>query len=323
MLVRQEDLGRANGAIGLLTTLATAAAPAAAGILIDWQGINTLFIIDFCSFLVGILVISMTQIPMPEKSLDRELKEEADVEMLESKTSGVQAISDLKYALAYMKSKPGLLSIMSVGALLQFNIGAVSVLLLPVILGFATKTDYGLIQSSTLIGFVFGGALLMVWGGPKRKTTAALFFSCLVSLAFCFTPMFDSVRVFVFGAIIMAFAVSIAGTSTAVVWQKKVALDMQASVMGVRMSVARFMSLLGIVTSGYLADSYFEPGLMEGGRFAGSVLAQAYGLGQGRGAALLMSMMGVISLVILIMAWLNPKVRLIEDRLPDQLDTTE
>jgi diaminobutyrate-2-oxoglutarate transaminase len=76
------------------------------------------------------------------------------------------------------------------------------------------------------------------------------------------------------------------------------------------------------MAAGYLADHIFEPRMQPGGQWA-ATLGQWWGTGQGRGAALMMSVFGVLSFVFVIITLLNRKIRRADLDLPDYETATE
>ena len=74
---------------------------------------------------------------------------------------------------------------------------------------------------------------------------------------------------------------------------------------------------LAFLSAGVLADHLFNPMMMEG-TVASRVLGPIWGVGEGRGVALMISLFGAISLVMVIVAWLTPTIRRGDIDLPDE-----
>ena len=157
---------------------------------------------------------------------------------------------------------------------------------------------------------------MMAWGGPQRKVVGSFLGCAMVGLALVFIPMFKSVAILALGSIIITASVPIASACTQVIWQRKVAPEVQARVFSFRNAISNAMVPVGYLISGRLADSVFEPNLAAGGAWA-DTLGLVYGVGVGRGAAVMITMFGLISLVVLVLSWLNPNIREIEVRLPE------
>nr|MDJ0954444.1 MFS transporter [Acidimicrobiia bacterium] len=68
--------------------------------------------------------------------------------------------------------------------------------------------------------------------------------------------------------------------------------------------------------AGPLADGVFEPLLQEGGALADTVGA-VIGVGPGRGIAFLFIILGGLSIVFTLIAYLYPRLRNLEDEIPD------
>jgi MFS transporter, DHA3 family, macrolide efflux protein len=67
-----------------------------------------------------------------------------------------------------------------------------------------------------------------------------------------------------------------------------------------------------------LADYVFEPLMAPDGLLAGSV-GQLIGVGPGRGIGLMFIVMGTLTMIVTVVAYLYPRLRLVEDELPDAI----
>jgi DHA3 family macrolide efflux protein-like MFS transporter len=73
---------------------------------------------------------------------------------------------------------------------------------------------------------------------------------------------------------------------------------------------------IAYLIAGPLADNVLEPLLAKGGPLAGSI-GQIIGTGPGRGIGLLYIVVGIFTVLVTIVAYSYPRLRLIEDELPD------
>jgi hypothetical protein len=80
--------------------------------------------------------------------------------------------------------------------------------------------------------------------------------------------------------------------------------------------VAASVTPLAFLLGGPLTDYVFEPLLAPGGPLAGS-LGQVIGVGPGRGIGLLFMVMGLLSVLLVIGGYLYPRLRRVEEELPD------
>ena len=76
------------------------------------------------------------------------------------------------------------------------------------------------------------------------------------------------------------------------------------------------MDVRELIITGPLADTVFEPLLAVNGPLAGSV-GQVIGVGQGRGTGLLFISAGLFLVLASVIGYLYPRLRLVEDELPD------
>jgi DHA3 family macrolide efflux protein-like MFS transporter len=82
-----------------------------------------------------------------------------------------------------------------------------------------------------------------------------------------------------------------------------------------------------LLLTGPLADGVFEPAMQQGGLLAGSV-GQIIGVGPGRGLALFIMVLGLLSAMLSAVAYAYPRIRYVEDELSDadgarQVDVVE
>jgi len=121
------------------------------------------------------------------------------------------------------------------------------------------------------------------------------------------------------GALAIAlFAAPVINASSQAIWQSKVPPEIQGRVFAVRRLIAQFTAPVAYLAAGPLADRVFEPLLAPGGSLAGSV-GRVLGVGEGRGIGLLFVVLGTLLALISVWGYLQPRVRRVEDELPDAL----
>jgi DHA3 family macrolide efflux protein-like MFS transporter len=90
----------------------------------------------------------------------------------------------------------------------------------------------------------------------------------------------------------------------------------QGRVFSIRRMLASAITPLAYLIAGPLADNLFGPMMSKGGALADKV-GQIIGVGPERGIGLMFILSGVLLLVVTAAAYAYPRLRLIEDELPD------
>lgn len=305
LLVSKEQLGRANGLRQLARSASDLLAPAVAGFLMLIIGLGGVILIDVATFAIAILTLLVVRFPQTPKS--------AEVKHEVGKPSLLREALD---GWRYVVQRPGLFGLMLMYAAASLFGVTTEVLLRPYVLSTATTDALGVAVSAIGLGFLVGGIIMSAWGGPKRRILGVFGFEALVSvctivLGFALPPIWIAIIVF-------AYFVNIAlsdGSSQAL-WQSKVAPEFQGRVFSTRDMIASSAFPFGLLITAPLAEFAFEPALMPNGALANSV-GQIIGVGSGRGIGLIFILTGMFNLLVLLVAWLHPRVRNVERELPD------
>jgi hypothetical protein len=101
-----------------------------------------------------------------------------------------------------------------------------------------------------------------------------------------------------------------------VIWQTKVEPDIQGRVFAMRSMLSRSIMPVAFLSAGPLADRVFEPLMSEGGALA-PLFGNLIGVGPGRGIGLLFMTSGLLIALVTLLAYSYPRMRLVEDELPD------
>ena len=213
-------------------------------------------------------------------------------------------------------ARPGLAALMLLFALSNFTTEMTVVLFTPLILSFGSTAQLGLAMSLSASGFLVGGILMSIWGGPKRRLRVVIIFMILLGLFSALIGLRASVGLIIISGFLATLCVPILSSSNQVIWQKKVAPDVQGRVFAIRRTIILATPLLTYVVAGPLADRVFEPMMAVNGPLAGS-FGQILGTGPGRGIGLLFVSMGLLLVLITAISCLSPHLRRVEDELPD------
>ncbi len=307
LLAPKDQLGRAAGMVQIGEAISQLLAPAIAGAMLVAIGLQGVIIVDFVTFLCAILTLSFVRFPKPTITAEG--------------IAGRGSIwQEAGYGWRYISARPGLLGLLVIFALSNFLFGLMSPLLTPLILEIADAQVLGLLSSLMGAGMLVGTLVMSAWGGPKRRIHGVLAGMAVMGgfiLLFGLRPWIPLMGLAGFGAMLMN---PIVNASSQALWQSKVAVDVQGRVFAVRRMISWSVMPLAYVIAGPLADNLFNPLLVEGGVLAESLIGRIFGIGAGRGIGLMISVIGLLSIIVALSGYLYPRIRLVEDELPDAVN---
>ncbi len=266
-------------------------------------GLKGIVAIDFLSYFFAIGALLMVRIPQPEASTEED----------GSKRS---MLKDALFGWTYLVDRRPLLVMLLYYAVVNFLLGLSTVLITPLVLSFNPASVLGIVQMVASVGMLVGSLLMSAWGGPARKMNGVYGFIALFSLGYLIIGFWESAIAIAVGMFVLLFSVPLAAGSSQVIWMSKVEPELQGRVFAIRGMIASAITPLAYLISGPLADSLFGPLMSEGGALSGTV-GSVIGAGQERGIGLMFILSGVLMLLVTAAAYAYPRLRLIEDELPD------
>ena len=307
MIVPKKDLTRANGIAQTAQAVQSILTPLIAGGLFVTIGMRGIILIDFVTYFFAVGALLVVRIPQPELSAE------------EKKDKG-QVKQDLLFGWKYLRARQGLFGLLLYFAMVNFTLNFAGVLTGPLVLSAHPPSAYGFVQTMIGAGLLSGGLLISVWGGPKTKRVPVLI-GCIAvsSLGLLIVGVNQHLAFPAAGFFVMLLFVPIASSMSQAVFQTKVAPAAQGRVFAVRGLIARSMMPVAYILSGLLADHVFEPLMREGGALANTPLGSLVGVGAGRGIGLLFVLAGLVGMLVSLLVYLNPRVRKLEQEIPDAL----
>ncbi|WP_448265488.1 MFS transporter [Nostoc sp. DSM 114159] len=306
LLVPKQYLDRASGMIQLGRGVAQLLSPILGGLLLVTIQLQGIILIDFLTFLFGIIPLLLVKFPEPKITSISHPHTVQKSSLLQEVTSGWD----------YITVRPGLLGLLMFFTISNLLVGAVEVLIRPLVLSFASPAVLGTMTSFAGIGLLAGSLIISTRGGPKRLIHSVIGFQLLGGLCIVVAGLRASVPLITLAAFLFFFGWPILNTCVQVIFQKKVAIDVQGRVFAIRQMVADASFPLAYAIAGPLADKVFEPLMISNGPLAGSI-GQIIGVGPGRGIGLMLILMGALTVLVAIAAYQYPRLRLVEDELPD------
>lgn len=306
MLLPKKQYARASGLFSLAESASAIAAPILAGFLLGIIGIAGIMLIDVATFMVAIGALLMVHIPQPA--------------ITEEGRRGRGSLwSESLYGFRYIFERPGLLGLQLVFSAMNLIAAFGFTLLAPMILARTGNNALmlGTVQSTAGVGGVFGGLLLSLWGGPKRRVHGVLMGMVLASLlGEMLMGLGRGPHMWALAAFFAAFFIPIINGSNQAIWQAKVAPDVQGRVFAARRLIAQVATPVAMLLTGPLADRVFEPAMRSGSLLA-TVFDGLVGMGPGSGMALMFVFAGALGALVGFGGYAFHEVRNAEDLLPD------
>jgi DHA3 family macrolide efflux protein-like MFS transporter len=304
LLVPKAQYGRANGFVQLGEALPQIAGPAVAGLLYVTIRLGNMALLDFFSYLFAVvLMLLFVRLPTPPRS-----------------KAGQQAKGsiwkEMRFGWDYIVSRKGLLSLLLFFLAINFLSGVRMPLIIPLILDTWDASTLGYISTILGIGMLVGTLVMSAWGGGKRKIYTLLAAGVASGLFLTLAVVRPSIPLLVVCGFGITFCGPFMNACSQAIWQAKVAPDVQGRVFAVRRAIAWSAQIISPLLAAPLADLLFKPAMTEGGALAGW-FGPIFGVGPSRGVALLISLVGVLSILVPLAALMSRSTRRVELDLPD------
>jgi len=303
MMVPKAQLGRANGMMQMGQALTSLIGPLLAGALYAPLGLTGLITIDFATFFIAIGALALVRIPRPEA---------ATAETKAKKSFWQEAM----FGWRYIGARAGLLGLLIYFAIINFLANLAFVLIGPLVLSFTTPDVYGILQAVGGFAMLAGSIVMSAWGGPKRRMLAVYGFIALATPGLILIGLQPAPVMIGAGFVVLMFFIPLGSGASSALWQTKTDPAAQGRVFSVRIMISRALMPLAMLIAGPLADFVFEP-FMRGSSPLATQIGAVIGSGAGRGVGLIFVLAGTLSLLATLAAFLNPRIRNLEDELPD------
>jgi len=302
LMVPKRHLGRANGLVQMGSAIGTLVAPALAGLLVATTGLWGVLLVDVATFAVAVATLVVVRIPRPAEA---------------------PGVTDAVWGQIiegwnWLRARRGLFGFLLVAAGINFLLGFMSVLLIPLFLSFASEVVLGTALSIMGLGMLVGSVVMGIWGGPKRRMRGMLIGIALGGLLVATMGLDDSVLLVTSATFVLMVTVAIVNGTSQALWQVKVPPGLQGRTFSVRRMMAQIAIPVAYLAAGPVADRVFEPLLAVGGGLADSV-GSVIGTGPGRGIGFMFILMGLGTFALAVAAYSNASIRNLEEELPDMI----
>jgi DHA3 family macrolide efflux protein-like MFS transporter len=278
MMVKSNQIGRANGLTQFSTAVAQLTTPILAGILIAKLQLQSLLLIDFSTYVIALFTLLFIKIPQPESS--------------DKSGKGITTIFDeIIDGWENISSRPFLVLLLAFMTIHFFISGMTTVLIDPLILSFSSATTFGNVMAVAGCGMVVGSLFMSTWGGGKKIISTLFIFSVVNGIGLIIAGIKPFIPTITFGITLSFFTLPIILGTNFTIWQTNVHPKLQGRVLSLFYTAAGLALSLGNLSASPLADKLLEPMLSPDGLLANTV-GRLLETGEGRGIGFLMVMAG-------------------------------
>lgn len=302
LLVPKEDLNRASGLTQFGKSITQLIAPGLGGVLLGVIHVEGVILIDFATLFFALIPLLLFRLP----EINTATKEDSFSSIFE----------EMNYGWRFLTDKPGLLGVLILFTAYSFLSGMTNILIIPLVLSFTSTVGLGIILTICGSGMLIGSLAISAWGQLLPSISIFLGSMLLCGLFTMMAGLCPSASLFTSFEFLVFFSIPFIRTSEQVIFQKKVAPDMQGRVFAFIATLSGASLPFAYLVAGPMADRVFEPLMAVDGPLAGS-LGHIIGTGQGRGIGLLYIVMGILLILATGVGYLYPRLRLVEDELPD------
>ena len=304
-LVPPDNLSRANGMVQASFAIAKIASPAIAGLLLKHLGLKTVLCIDIVTFCIAIITLVSVKFPNFKRFGRRKRK------VIN------QVVTDAIAGWNYIVQRPGLVRLVCFIAISYFTMGMIEVVLWPLLYQPGSTQQLGFVLSVGGCGMLVGSVLMSVWSGPKNRVKAIICFVGLQGLIVLIGGLKISPVILAFGIFGYLFSQPIIVSCNQAIWQTKVPSRLQGRVFALQQTLERSLAICAYLLAGPLVDNVLNPLMAEGGVIA-QVIGKVINTGMGQGVTLLLVILGIVNLMVVAIAYREPRLRRLEKELPDR-----
>jgi MFS transporter, DHA3 family, macrolide efflux protein len=306
LTVPKRLLGRVSGMTYASQATAQIASPLLGGLMIGLMGLKAILWTDVVTFMFSIMTLALVQVP------------KVQAKNAKGATGRRSIIKESIYGWTYIKERSSLLLLLFYFAGTNFVLTLALALFSPMILNIGSPQLLGTLSSTSGVGLMVGSLLMSAWGGPKDRVRGIFSFGLIVAFSLVLIGLRPRVLIIAPALFAMYFCIPIVNGCSQALWQCKTAAELQGRIFSLRRMIATAMAPVAFLLAGPLSDHFFEPMLANGGLLSESV-GRILGVGPGRGIGLMFVIAGIITIIIQIVAFSLPTLRLAESLLPDEV----
>jgi DHA3 family macrolide efflux protein-like MFS transporter len=261
--------------------------------------VQGVLLIDLSTFCFAVLTLAAARFPRQENALP------APSRTAFTKNTWRQ---ELQAGWGALRADGGLFNLLRYQILFAFLWSLFGVLVTPMILGFTSPAGLGIALTVAGAGLLAGSLVMTAWGGPKRRLAGLLTFELISATAFCLMGMRPSLLLVTAAAFLAHWTLAFVSSLSEAIWQGETSREMQGRIFALKQTGVKAGTLCAYLLAGLLADRFLEPLLRSGGALSGS-LGAWFGVGPGRGIAVLFFAIGLVKALSVIWIYTTPAAR--------------
>lgn len=243
-MLPKEQYARANGMQGLSWALSGILAPVFAAVLLGVIDMSGIMIIDLITYLLALGALLLIETPKPA------------ISEVGSKSRGT-VWQETRFGFRYIHERPSLYGLAVLFMVVNVFLAIGTTLLAPMVLIETGNSASALatVQSVGAIGGVFGGVVLSLSGGSRRRIHGVLLGGtgvCLLGILWL--GLSHTIVFLALGSFFFSFFLPFMEGNDLAIWQSKVEADVQGRVISARALMVGLPYHLGTLISGPLGE---------------------------------------------------------------------
>lgn len=294
-LIPQEQYAKASGLVQMAGSAKYLISPFLAGLLMKFSGITLILWIDVGTFFITVLATLFVA-----RSVKQEKKETRE-----------RFLTELAEGLRILRSKPGILQLVFLSALVCFFLTFIQTLATPMLLAFTDEAALGAAETVCALGMLVSSLLIGVFSikGSYIRTLARAFFG--IGLFMVLFGLRENILLITAAGFFFFMCLPFANTCLDILVRQNIPNEAQGRAWGMIGLISQMGYVLANAVAGFFVDYVFNPALREGGLFYGNI-GKVIGTGAGRGAALLIIIGGFCMCLLAPCIYRSGKIRALE-----------
>ena len=282
-LVNEEDYVRSSGLLQLASAAKYLLAPAAAGLLMPVVGVRGLVLLDASTCIVTVACTATVRRSLVQQTVPQT-------------TSQQEPDRDVMAGWQTIISSSGLRTLVVLMTLATLAIGVIQVLIKPILLPTVSTSQMGMIETIAATGMLVGAALVTAWKSARPTTLLAAGLAA-TGAAMALVPLGPGAWWVAACGFLTFASLPLSQAGAEVLVRTRVDNARQARTWGTISLVTQMGYLVAYLCSGVMVDHVLQP-LLSPGRLLSTSLGTIVGTGPGRGAALLVGLMGLVMAMV-------------------------